>query len=434
MATMTKDQLVTLIKEQTAPLIKDTIGTDVADLVRQNVESALAPFKAARSGSPLTALFGGSDHAEAPKREKGMAFARCVRAMLAAKIRGGGIDGAIDTLRKSGDGDIADVWQAHATKALSSGDPTAGGFLVPTQFSTDVIELLRAAGVVRSLNPSTLPMPTGSVKIPKITTGATAAYVGENSNITKSQEVFGQITLTWKKIAALVPISNDLVRFSSPSADAVVRDDVVRALSTREDLAFIRGDGTSSTPKGIKNWMHSDHVVAANSSVSLANVVIDIGKLVQKLMAANVPLVVQQNLDGSGGARGGFIITPRTWRYLTTVQNGNGFYAFRDEMMRGTIWGFPFRVTTQVPETMSGTADTGGTSTEVYFGAFAHAVIGEALGVMVDASSEAAYHDGSSVVAAFSQDQTVIRVIAEHDFALRHDKSFAMLSGVGWGA
>jgi HK97 family phage major capsid protein len=73
---------------------------------------------------------------------------------------------------------------------------------VPTQFSTDIIELLRPSAVVRSLDPSTMPMPMGSVKIPKITQGATAAYIGENANVTKSEEKTGQLTLasrSWRR-------------------------------------------------------------------------------------------------------------------------------------------------------------------------------------------------------------------------------------------
>ena len=186
---------------------------------------------------------------------------------------------------------------------------------------------------------------------------------------------------------------------------------------------------------GIKNWIHSDNKLTANGTVSLANATTDLGRCLQALMQANIPLNPQQNLQGSNTARAGWMLSPRTYRYLTTVQNANGIYAFRDEMLQGTLWGFPYRVTTQIQETLTAAyAETGGTQTEIYFGAFAHAVIGEALGLMVDASTEAAYHDGTNVVASFSQDQTVIRVIAEHDFALRHDKSFALLRNVTWGA
>jgi hypothetical protein len=58
---------------------------------------------------------------------------------------------------------------------------------------------------------------------------------------------------------------------------------------------------------------------------------------------------------------------------------------------------------------------------------------GVSLKVGANASDSAAYYDGSNVVAAYSQDQTVIRVLAEHDFVLRHDTAFAMVESVTWG-
>lgn len=431
MAAMTKEQLVEMIKEQVAPMIKELVGKDIADQVRESVEKNLEPLTR-KKGGIIERMFADAE----PKKEveDGTNFAKCLRATAAAKMAGYGPEKAIDILKSWGHTDLADKWSDARAKALASNDPTQGGFLVPTQFSSDVVGLLRPAAVVRGLGAMTIPMPNGTVKVPKVTTGATASYIGENSNAPKSEERFGQIALSFKKLAVLVPISNDLIRYSSPSADAIVRDDVVRAMAQREDYAFLRDDGTSGTPKGIKNWINAANVFAANATVNLANVTIDLGKAVQTLMAANIPMIVQQQQLQGVDARPGWIFSPRTYRYLTTVQTANGVYAFRDEMLRGTMWGWPFRVTTQVPETIS-TADVdgAGTSSEIYFGAFAHAVIGEGLGLQVDASQEAAYHDGSNVIAAFSQDQTVIRVIQEHDFALRYDKAFCRIKAVNWG-
>ena len=113
-----------------------------------------------------------------------------------------------------------------------------GGFLVPEEYSTELIEYLRPLSVIRSMNPVIVPMPVGSISIPAMTGGATAEYIGEGSNIAVSQPAFGQIKLTWKKLATLVPISNDLIRFSSPQADAIVRDDLVAAMAQREDAAL----------------------------------------------------------------------------------------------------------------------------------------------------------------------------------------------------
>jgi len=111
-----------------------------------------------------------------------------------------------------------------------------------------------------------------------------------------------------------------------------------------------------------------------------------------------------------------------------TVRDGNGMYAFRAEMLAGNLWGYPFGVTTQIPETLGSGSDS-----EVYFVDFADAVIGEAEMLTVDASMEAAYYDGSAIQAAYSRDQTVVRVIEAHDFGMRHEASVAVLTGVTWG-
>ncbi len=62
------------------------------------------------------------------------------------------------------------------------------------------------------------------------------------------------------------------------------------------------------------------------------------------------------------------------------------------------------------------------------------AVLGEAMNLVVDASDTAAYHDGSSVVSTFSQDQFVVRAIQEHDFVMRREESVCVMNQVTWGA
>lgn len=301
-------------------------------------------------------------------------------------------------------------------RALGSDSLAAGGALVPTEFSTDLIELLRPASVVRRLNPTILPMDNGKLSIPKLTGGASASYVGENANIGKTEQTFGDLNLSAKKLGALVPISNDLIRRSSPQADMVVRDDVVAALAQRGDLAFIRGDGTGYTPRGLRSWTPTANAIPANATVNLANVTTDLNKLVNALEQADVRML-----------RPGWLMAPRSKNYLMTVRDGNGNFAFRDEMLAGNLWGFPFGVTSQIPITLSTN------KSEVYLVDFADFVIGESTNLLLDSSMEAAYYDGSAVQAAFSRDQTVIRAIQEHDSGMRHDASVAYLYDVTWG-
>lgn len=343
-----------------------------------------------------------------PQDERGKTAARILRALAAGK---GDVDKAIAFAKKSwGENDVA-------IKALAAGDATGGGFLVPAEYSTDLIELLRPVNVVRRMNPTVLPLPKGNLSVPKITGGASAEYVGENQNISTTQLTTGQVKLSAKKLAALVPISNDLIRFSSPQADTVVRDDLIAAMANRQDLAFIRGNGTGNGPRGLRYWANAANIVPVNSTVNLANVTTDLSNCIGKLEDNNVRML-----------RCGWLFHPRTKRYLMSVRDGNGNFAFRDEMMRGTLWTFPYATTTQIPTNLGG----GGNESEIYFGDFADVVIGDAEQLVIDTSGEAAYHDGSNVVAAFSLDQTVVRAIHEHDLVLRHDRSVSILTEVDW--
>jgi HK97 family phage major capsid protein len=419
--TMNMDQLADFVREATLPVIKNQIGEDVANIVRENIEKAATDPNGPWAKGYARNMLAGQSEASAPKkREPGMAFARCVRAMAAAKMHKIGSSGVADILKQWGDDDLAVALKDVQSKALAAGDATAGGFLVPTQFSNEVIELLRAQSVVRKLGARIVQMPTGTLKYPKIAAGAAASYIGENVNISKSEETFGQLTLTFKKLAVLTPISNDLLRYSSPSADAIVRDDLVSAMATKEDSSFLRGTGTDATPKGLLNWCVADQKIAA-SSASLSNITDNLGQLVVKLKNADIPMISP-----------GWVMAPRTEQSLATIQNANGVFAFRDEVIRGTLWGWPIGTTTNVPITLDTSGSGNDNESEIYLVDFAQVLIGESAGLLVDSSQEAAYHDGSNVQAAFSLDQTVVRAIAEHDLGLRHEKAVAMLTDVTW--
>jgi len=414
---MTKEELTDFVVNTSVPVLKEQLGSDVAQLVRENVE-AMANDS---SGNGFAKKLFGQPEQPKPERQKGMAFARVVRAMAAARMNKMGQEGTVNILRSWGDEDIAERISAAQTKALAAGDATAGGFMVPTEFSNEVIELLRSQSVVRRLGARTVQMPTGTLKYPKIATGANATYIGENVNVGKSEETFGQLTLTFKKLAVLTPISNDLLRYSSPSADAIVRDDLVSAMATKEDTSFLRGTGTDATPKGLLNWAVADQKIASNLTVNLANITNDLGQLVVKLKQADIPMISP-----------GWVMAPRTEQKLATIQTTTGAFAFRDEIVRGTLWGWPVGVTTNVPITLDTTGAGNDNESEIYLVDFAQVLIGESQGLLVDSSQEAAYHDGSNVQAAFSLDQTVVRAIAEHDLGMRHDKAIAMLTGVTW--
>lgn len=337
---------------------------------------------------------------------KGAAFGRFVRCLAAGK--GIGQFAAQIAYSQYHDEPMA--------KALAAGTAGDGGFLVPDQYSAELIGLLRPASVVRALGARILPMPNGNLLIPKIASGSSAAYIGENNNIGSTGPTFGQIQLTARKLAAICPISNDLIRYASPQADLVVRDDLIASIAQAEDAAFIRDDGTGNAPKGLRYW--AGNTPTMTGTPDIAKITTDLAILETYLLSANVRMMTP-----------GWIMAPRVANYLASLRNATtSAYAF-PEMAGGMLRGKPFKMTTAVPVNLGG-----GTESEVYLADFAEVIIGDSNRVMVDVSSTAAYHNGSAVVSAFSLDQTVIRVILSNDLAVRHTGAVAVQTGCTWGA
>jgi hypothetical protein len=60
----------------------------------------------------------------------------------------------------------------------------------------------------------------------------------------------GDVKLTEKKLTALVPVSNDLLKNSNIQVDRLIRDDMVRAAANAEDIAYLKGDGLAGQAEG----------------------------------------------------------------------------------------------------------------------------------------------------------------------------------------
>lgn len=308
-------------------------------------------------------------------------------------------------------------------KALGSSTAAGGGFIVPDQYSSDIIELLRNETVIMRAGPKFMPL-SGTSNVAKLTAGANGGYIGENTNIGKEQQTFGQLRMTAKKLASLVPVSNDLIRNSSPSVTSLIRDDMVSGLSVTADAAFIRDLGTGAAPKGIRYWAASGNVTATNGTTA-ANIESDLSDAMGALQDNNSPMV-----------RPVWLMAPRSHRHLYKLRDTNGNLVYPELRQtdggapNGRLYGYPVFLTNNIPTNLGGSSN----ETEIYFVDMAQVVIGEETGIELMVSDTAAYHDGSSVVAAFSQDQTVIRAIMRHDLVVRHDVSVAVKTGVTWGA
>ena len=337
---------------------------------------------------------------------KGDIVARITRAVCVGK---GDFNRTMEFAKGQNDDDLC--------KALTAGSPTAGGFLIDPVVSDDFIELLRARTVIRKALGSTLPMPNGSLTIRRQTAGINAGYIGESKAITKSQPNVGLITMTAKKLASLVPVSNDLLRYAGPKTDAMIRDSLIRDMAIREDLAFIRGDGTADTPRGLLSFAtEGGSTFAANGTVNLANIDSDINTAILKLVNANVSMTNPV-----------WIMAPRTKIYLGALRTTQGPLAYAEVTAANTLRGFPILTTTQIPTTL-----TDGTQSEVYLVDLDSVLLADVNQIEISMSQDASYYDGANWNSAFESDLTLVRAIGRHDLNMRHIEAVTVMSGVKW--
>ena len=255
------------------------------------------------------------------------------------------------------------------------------------------------------------------MKYPRQTMASLTYWVGENSPITDSNIGTGEVTLQAKKLAVLVKTPNELIRFASPAAEALIRDDMTKSLALGLDLAGLQGKGSDNEPLGIINM---PNITVLQSSIVGANGNGLAGRDIYRMIAA----IEEANAEFEG-----FIMRPKTlYRYYQlradAVAQGDGQGPFLFNLIReagaGTppmLGGYPVTKSTQVSQNQ-----TKGTATNLTYiigGMWSDLLIG-----MFGAIEFAATTLGDT---AFINDQTWVRGILSADIQARHQAAFVYL-------
>jgi HK97 family phage major capsid protein/HK97 family phage prohead protease len=133
--------------------------------------------------------------------------------------------------------DLERVMRA-AVAAGTATDPAWAGPLVQyTIMASEFVELLRPATILGRV-PGLRRVPF-NIKIPRQTAHSTVGWVGEGKPKPVSALAFDTITLQWAKAAGIVVLTDELVRFSNPSAEALVQDDLIQTIARFLDQGFV---------------------------------------------------------------------------------------------------------------------------------------------------------------------------------------------------
>lgn len=342
------------------------------------------------------------------KVEKGVYQARLIRAHIETLVKrqkgmpiknNSIIDEVADIVAKNYSDDInfVDTVNARAKDLMLGGN---GGNLVVESFAADFLDLMWNNTILDKVGVSFMPSATGNLTIPKILSGLAAGYVGEGGSINTSTMTFGKIKLSVKKLMALIPISNDLLRYTSVNVDAMLRDNLVKVLAQAADYAVIYGKGGDYEPRGIANTEKINKDAAAQSTVATRAIGLEMLKILGKKNYALSNLVWLMGWD----------------TYINLLEEREDGVGYRNpEMKEGNFLGYRYIVTNNVKGTE--------THEDFFLVNFADFEAIQGMGVEIVASTEASFVTADGTMSAFAQDYTIIRAIVEHDFTLARGDS-----------
>lgn len=214
--------------------------------------------------------------------EPGTAFVRYAMALLAGK---GDSMRSLDFARRYKDSTPEVEWMVKA--AVAPGDTTTpawAGVLVTMQNAqNEFLELLRPATILGKI-PGLRKVPFNTL-VPVQTGGGTYGWVGQGASKPVGKLALTQVGLGFSKAAGIIVITQELAKLSSPSAEAVVRQDMIAGMAQFLDQQFIDPAValvTNVSPASITN--------GADTAASLDDPFKDIHKIAGFFATNGIPL------------------------------------------------------------------------------------------------------------------------------------------------
>jgi HK97 family phage major capsid protein/HK97 family phage prohead protease len=167
--------------------------------------------------------------------EPGIRLARAASALLRSK---GDRMLAIELAKQYRDTPEVELFLKAAVAPATTTDPNWAGPLVPTTNITgDFLEMLRPATVLGRV-PGLRTVPFNAA-VPMQTGGGTYNWVGEAKPKPVTAATFSSVRLGVSKAAGIIVLTDELARLSVPSAEALIRDEMIKGIAGFLDQQFL---------------------------------------------------------------------------------------------------------------------------------------------------------------------------------------------------
>ncbi|HGG0601238.1 TPA: phage major capsid protein [Enterobacter roggenkampii] len=352
--------------------------------------------------------------------EKGIAFARFAKALAAAN---GSRSEALEIARKQypDDAKLHHVLKA-AVGAGTTTDPQWAGALVEYQeYANDFVEFLRPQTIIGRFGQGGIPalrQVPFNIRIPAQTSGGSANWVGQGKAKPLTKFDFESITFSFAKVAAIAVLTDELIRFSNPAADALVRNALAEAVIARLDTDFInpsKAEVPNVSPASVTNGI--------TAIQSTGNPDDD--------AAAAFGVFVAANLQPNGAV---WLMSSTTALALSMRKNALGQKEYPEmTLLGGTFQGLPVIVSQYVGNQLVLVnapdiylADDGGVAVDMSREA--------SLEMESDPTGDSITPTGTELVSMFQTNSVAIRAERWINWKRRRTAAVAVISGVNYGA
>ena len=295
-----------------------------------------------------------------------------------------------------------------STKAVNAGTPSEGGFTVPLAFSSDYIDALLANTLIDKLGVRRVPLVHGNLSIPKMDTVSAISWGGEETIGDTTQPTFGDVNMHAKKLFAKSAITNTVIRESGVDVEGWIAEDLFRNARIALDVAMLKGTGSQYQPLGLKNKTG----VQTSGGTTTAFGVDTPNDMEALLEQANVPM---ENVK--------WLLSPKGKSWIKSTKFTTGPFAWATEMAtQKTLNGYEFLTSTTVDYTKA-TAPASDYA-DFWLGDWSQLLFGISKDISIEVSRDGTFVSNGQRISAFDRDLTLIRLIAEVDFACRHPEAF----------
>lgn len=243
----------------------------------------------------------------------------------------------------------------QVSNVLQEGIDQQGGYLVPVEYDSRLIDVLTEENIMRTLG--TKITTSGEHKINVAATKPAAAWIEEGGSLSFGEATFDQIMMDAYKLHVAIKVTEELLYDAAFNLEGYIIDNFGKALANAEEDAFLNGDGKGK-PAGI-----FDTALGGQYSLTTSGTSISADDIISLVYTLKRPY----------RKSAAFITNDKTLASLRKLKDNNGAYLWQPSLTAGEpdrLFGYAVYTSQFAPEASAGKA-------AMAFGDFSYYNIGD---------------------------------------------------------